>query len=444
MGALLVGASAAQAQVRYAATGGSGAACEQAAPCTLKEAVSKAKSNDEVIVTAGTYPVEETIDPEPGQVNVSIHGDFSGPPPRIQVSKATVGLVSIGVGGRVAYFDIVHDSFGGYGALCGKDGVLERLDVETTGEAAIGIYQTSDCVARDSVVRSLGPNSLALMAGSGGEEAKAEGRNLTLIASGAGSKGVLANCIVCFPIGSQELDLRNSIVSGTLTDLETGGSPVAMVVSNSNFDTVTPGSAVTDGGGNQSAAPQFVDAAAGDYREAAGSPTIDAGLADPLLGSVDLAGASRSIGVAPDIGAYEFVPPAGDLQSLALTAKKFRAANIGGAVASAKKKKRRAPVGSTATYALSDRATVAFTVERKLKGRRAGKKCVKQTKANRSKKRCPLFKSVKGSFSLEGIAGANSFRFSGRVNGKALKPGSYRLVGQTGATLARAGFTIVK
>ena len=44
-------------------------------------------------------------------------------------------------------------------------------------------------------------------------------------------------------------------------------------------------------------APLFVDAAKGDYREAAGSPTIDAGAADQLAGSLDLAGNARILGV---------------------------------------------------------------------------------------------------------------------------------------------------
>jgi hypothetical protein len=39
------------------------------------------------------------------------------------------------------------------------------------------------------------------------------------------------------------------------------------------------------------------------------------------------------------------------------------------------------------------------------------------------------YKSVKGSFSRPSTLGANSFTFSGFVGGKALKAGSYRLVG---------------
>ena len=53
----------------------------------------------------------------------------------------------------------------------------------------------------------------------------------------------------------------------------------------------------------------FVDPANGDYREAAGSPTIDAGVTDRSA-PLDLDGNARTLGAAPDIGAFEFVPAA--------------------------------------------------------------------------------------------------------------------------------------
>ena len=62
------------------------------------------------------------------------------------------------------------------------------------------------------------------------------------------------------------------------------------------------------GTGNISVAPLFVDAGAGDYRQAPGSPTVDAGTTDPDLGTTDLDGDARTLGSAPDIGADELVP----------------------------------------------------------------------------------------------------------------------------------------
>ena len=77
----------------------------------------------------------------------------------------------------------------------------------------------------------------------------------------------------------------------------------------------TPGSAT-----NQTAPPFFVDAEAGDFREAADSPTIDAGVNEAANGTTDLAGNPRTLPgqltcdqvplAITDIGAYEFVPVA--------------------------------------------------------------------------------------------------------------------------------------
>jgi hypothetical protein len=58
--------------------------------------------------------------------------------------------------------------------------------------------------------------------------------------------------------------------------------------------------------------------------------------------------------------------------------------------------------------------------------------------------RCSRFKPVKGSFTHSGQAGVSSFKFSARLNGKALKPGSYRLVGKTGSVSKTASFRIVR
>ncbi len=63
------------------------------------------------------------------------------------------------------------------------------------------------------------------------------------------------------------------------------------------------------------------------------------------------------------------------------------------------------------TFTVNKSATVKFTVEREVRVR--GKKA---------------YRAVKGSFNRKVKFGANSFRFSGRMKGKALAKGSYRLV----------------
>lgn len=105
--------------------------------------------------------------------------------------------------------------------------------------------------------------------------------------------------------------------------------------------------------------------------------------------------------------------------SLSLSATVFRAAASGPSVSS--------PVGTRVSYKLSEKAVVRFRVERALRGRRVGGRCVRPTRANRSKPRCTRYRTLRGAFSHRGKAGTNNFKFSGRLRGSKLKPGRYRL-----------------
>jgi hypothetical protein len=73
-------------------------------------------------------------------------------------------------------------------------------------------------------------------------------------------------------------------------------------------------------------------------------------------------------------------------------------------------------------------------------------KCRKPTKKNRKAKKCSRHLALKGSFSRNAVAGANKFHWNGRIGGKALKPGSYRLIATTGSGLTtkirRASFRV--
>lgn len=107
------------------------------------------------------------------------------------------------------------------------------------------------------------------------------------------------------------------------------------------------------------------------------------------------------------------------ISSFGLTPTRFQAANVGGAVISA--------VGTRVVFRLSEPGSVRFTVDRAAAGRRAKGKCRKPTRKLRRAKRCTRYVAVKGSFTRAGTAGLNRFRFSGRIGGKALRPGRYRL-----------------
>jgi hypothetical protein len=86
--------------------------------------------------------------------------------------------------------------------------------------------------------------------------------------------------------------------------------------------------------------------------------------------------------------------------------------------------------GASVTIGRFDVASVAFTVQRALPGRRQGKRCVKPTARNAKARRCTRYNAVGGfRFSGQGLFGVVRFRFTGRVAGHKLKPGPYRLVG---------------
>lgn len=145
-------------------------------------------------------------------------------------------------------------------------------------------------------------------------------------------------------------------------------------------------------------------------------------------------------------------PTAARLGGLKLSPKAFQAAPKGAALsargkgkgkAKGKGKRLRVAVGATLAFALDRAANVAFAVERKAEGRRAGGKCAKPTRGNRKGAACTRWTAA-GSFSRAGAAGINAPRFNGRVGGRKLAPGSYRLIAQPeGGRAAHTGFEIL-
>jgi hypothetical protein len=77
-------------------------------------------------------------------------------------------------------------------------------------------------------------------------------------------------------------------------------------------------------------------------------------------------------------------------------------------------------------FRLSSAAKVTFAVDRALPGRFAGKTCRKPTRANRTRRPCIRWVKA-GGFARAGKSGANALRFDGRLAGKAMRAGRYRL-----------------
>ncbi len=107
------------------------------------------------------------------------------------------------------------------------------------------------------------------------------------------------------------------------------------------------------------------------------------------------------------------------LSGLSLSPARFRAAAKGPSAA--------ARVGSRVSYRLSEPATVRFRVERALPGRRARGRCAKPRRSNRRGKRCTRNITLPGAFTHQGKTGQNTLTFRGRLRGRKLRPGRYRL-----------------
>jgi virginiamycin B lyase len=126
------------------------------------------------------------------------------------------------------------------------------------------------------------------------------------------------------------------------------------------------------------------------------------------------------------LAAADTVPPR--LRALTLTPRSFHAARSGASI-STRGGKGKAPIGTKVSFSLSERSSVTFTVESRSKGRKVGKRCAKPGPSNTGKKSCVRWTKVKRSINIAGKSGANSFIFRGRLAGKALRSGGYRLNG---------------
>ena len=142
------------------------------------------------------------------------------------------------------------------------------------------------------------------------------------------------------------------------------------------------------------------------------------------IGTPGSAGGATTVGtsigtIAGTVNA-NLAPPR--VSGLKVSPKAFGALNSGRSIVTKGKK------GTQVTFTLSEKATVTFTVERAQVGRFVGGRCQKQTPKSREAKACTFYVAVRDSFIWRGTPSGNKFRFTGRINGKKLARGTYRLV----------------
>jgi hypothetical protein len=119
------------------------------------------------------------------------------------------------------------------------------------------------------------------------------------------------------------------------------------------------------------------------------------------------------------------------LSGLRVQPSSFVAANAGPSAVTSGKRPRPAS-GTTVRFVLTIPSSVTFSVERALTGFTHGRRCltVPSRSADAHEKRCTHL-SVLGHFTRSGSRGENSFHFTGRIDGRKLKPGSYQFIART-------------
>jgi hypothetical protein len=119
--------------------------------------------------------------------------------------------------------------------------------------------------------------------------------------------------------------------------------------------------------------------------------------------------------------------PTPDITAPTISALKLSQTTFRAALSGAPFRAARAPIGAFLSFTLSERGRARFTFDRSTPGRTVKGRCVKTTSANRSRKSCKRWVAAKGSFTVTGKQGRNRIQVRGRISGRKLAPGSYRL-----------------
>jgi hypothetical protein len=327
------------AQTRYALAGGSSTSMTCTSPsdsCSLKHVLEDVvQTGDEVIVMPGLHEsATNRFLIKTGVTSLNIHGQDGQPRPVIRANSDLFAFgtcpVSTCPGDDMVLRHLAIENLGSGGALTfhgggvGKPFVVDDVQARA-GSAGLGILAfgqtgvTTEAVIRNTTAysRGAGPNGSAITS-----QVNLTMRNVTAVATGTDADGLIQSPSCNDGAGCNAnavATVFNAILAGgpsgfdVRTTSSTNGCASGcsgnVSLDYSNFDNVAdcigcssspPGSAH-----NQTAAPLLVNLGAGDFHQALGSPTVDAGVDDPANGTADLDGNPRTLGPATDIGAFE-------------------------------------------------------------------------------------------------------------------------------------------
>ena len=335
--------------------------------------------------------------------------------------------------------------------ISSNGGLIERVGVNATTTGVV--FQRNKTTIRSSKIAVQGASGTGLYAiVQPGFDTTVLADGLDLIGSGDPSAiGVRAHTAYA-PLSNVTVTLRNSLLRGFPKALYTTtlGSGIGRIdAAYSDYDAsknlATGANAkITQVKTSNFGNTGFADVGDRDYRLLPSSPLVDAGdpaatqgldlLGSPLVADGDLDGIARR-----DIGAYELpgpVPGVGTptgggggfadltaplVSSLVSSNKLFAVSRAYTAMSAATAR------GTRFRYKLSEPARVAIAIQRLLPGRKRHGGCVRPSPELRRAKRCTRHRTI-GTLTRTGKQGSNSTRFSGRLGGRALRPGRYRAV----------------
>jgi hypothetical protein len=356
--ALASAGTAAAAGPYYAAPAGVGT-CAFGSPCSLSTAVGMAASGDTVFMADGTYPMTSSITTFGA---VTIRPQVPGTRPVISSTNGSyVSLSDPGAVIRDVRID-VSGLGGSEWALRLQPGTAEGVEVFADGPvSAFAVLATGGGVFSDSVAWAKGASGAGLVTGDSG----ALVQNSTVVATGSSSTGMFTS--PSYAAGTETIAIQNSILIGTSLGMSIYGDSTHLVtayVDHSNYspsNSNPPYGMIDNPGGPVPGIPLFVNLT-GNFRQAPGSPTINAGTAIPGQSATALDGQARCLGSAPDIGADEFAQPACQGPAPPVTtgnAPAGTAFDLAAAIKKCKKNKKKTPAA-----------------------KRARKKCIKKARAN--------------------------------------------------------------
>jgi hypothetical protein len=361
-----------------------------------------AQDGDEIVIEHGEYDLTEPIVNDMNRA-LDIHGEAGYPPPVIFGVGTIMTIEDPGTTLR----DVMLTPGAGHGQALEFHGKLvDEVVAQGIDETACFIGASS--IVRNTVCGTTSADYAAMTVATGLEPTVL--RNVTAVGPGDGIRFYYEGDSSTAP---DEASLVNVIARGgpgahALVALHSGddNAPQGLRVSiaHSNYATEvayddstgqTGGPfSIIDGGGNQTAAPQFEDAPRFDFREAPGSPTIGAGAVDVFNGNYDALLTPRITAGRTDIGAFQAPaptlppassPPVGAPRILDTKPPVFGSASIartfslagshGGTVA---------PL----TLSLSEPAQVRATVTERVGGRLLDGRCKAASKANRGNDAC--------------------------------------------------------